>query len=124
AYERSNFKLDFYDSLNPEEPSLFEKDYSAFRQYGISKIGNIYFTQYLYEYINTKKLNIKTASLHPGVIHTELGRDFKSIFIQVAFTMIYPLFWLFTKTRYYGAQTTLHLCFINDDEFVNGGYYS
>ena len=38
--------------------------------------------------------------------------------------MAYPLAYLFMKTTYYGAQTTLHLCYLEDEEFISGGYYS
>jgi len=31
--------------------------------------------------------------------------------------------YLFSKTEYYGAQTTLHLCFMDDNQFKGGAYY-
>lgn len=49
----------------------FEKNYTPWVAYGQSKLSNILFTKEL-----AKRLppTIKTVSLHPGVVRTELGR--------------------------------------------------
>ena len=124
GYERCINNSKFYGVIKPKEFDFNEKAYSSMNQYGLSKIGNIFFTQYLNQYISERKLNIRTASLHPGKILTELFRDYKSFIINCAVFVFYPLLWLITKTKKIGAQTTLHLCYASNEEFVSGAYYS
>jgi NAD(P)-dependent dehydrogenase (short-subunit alcohol dehydrogenase family) len=100
------------------------KEYGGLIQYCYSKLGNIYYTQELDEYCRKNNLNILTASLHPGVINTELGRDYKTLFFIILFAPIYPIFWFFTKSVNMGSQTTLHLCYAEESEFKSGKYYS
>lgn len=124
GYERMKNLNSLYTDVKEFETYDFnEKSYSAFKQYVLSKLGNIFFTQYLNNYLIKNKLNIKTASLHPGVINTELGREFKGIWTLVKYAMV-PFMWLFMKTPRMGAETTLHLCYVPDEEFKSGMYYA
>lgn len=104
-----------------ENTNYFKNIYKPWTVYGYSKLGNIFFTKYLYDYCFKKGINIRTACLHPGVIPTELARDLK--YLSLFAYLIFPIFWLLTKSSYYGSQTTLHLCYCPDNEFINAGYY-
>ena len=54
-----------FDDINSD------KDYAPWVAYGQSKLANIYFTKELAKRLPS---NVKTVSLHPGVVRTELGR--------------------------------------------------
>jgi retinol dehydrogenase 12 len=113
-----------YTNLGPEEYFYNEKKYSGIWQYGLSKLGNVYFTRYLHKYIEKNNLNIKTASLHPGVIITELSREYKGFLMGLFYFVAFPFIWLIFKTPRMGAETTLHLCYTPEEEFKSGHYYS
>ena len=127
-YQSFRHDQKFYQAIDTEKYDFnnnSNKDaYSSMNQYEFSKMGNIFFTQYLNEYILDKRLNIKTASLHPGVILTDLFRDYKGFLLNTLIIPIYPIVWLMTKTKVMGAQTTLHLCYVPDKDFVSGAYYA
>jgi retinol dehydrogenase 12 len=125
AYQRCLFPADYYAEIKSGSDSALKDKYSFMDVYGISKLGNIYYTQYLHEYCKNNNIeNVKTASLHPGVIGTELFRDMKSILIKMVLYMIYPLFLFMSKNVRMGAHTTLHLCYVKDEDFKSGEYYS
>jgi len=68
AHKRGTNKLDFSD-MNQT------KNYTGFKAYSASKLSNIYFTKELARRLETASTtNVKTCSLHPGVVRTELGR--------------------------------------------------
>jgi NAD(P)-dependent dehydrogenase (short-subunit alcohol dehydrogenase family) len=124
GYERMKNMNSLYTDVKEFDTYDFnEQSYSALSQYVLSKLGNIFFTQYLNNYVIKNKLNIKTAALHPGVINTELGREFKGIWTLFKIAML-PFMWLFCKSTRMGAETTLHLCYLPDEEFISGMYYA
>ncbi len=93
--------------------------------YSNTKLAIIYFCQYLTEEIlNTT--NIKTMTLHPGVVNTEITR----FLVEYPFWLKYPLYFgfytifqIFSKTCEIGAQTTLYLCYEEHNKLENGSYY-
>lgn len=80
-------------------------------------MGNVWFTKYLH---NQK---IRTVVLHPGVIQTGLTKDLKGLFWTIFCIIRYPIFLLFTKIKFMGAQTILHLCYAEGQDFKSGEYY-
>lgn len=56
---------------------MWEKDYHDWNAYGASKLANVYFTRKLAKVFKEKDMDIKTASVHPGVIKTNLARSMK-----------------------------------------------
>jgi retinol dehydrogenase-12 len=48
-----------------------KREYSSTKAYEQSKLANVYFTRHLATLLPE---NVKTVSLHPGVVRTELGR--------------------------------------------------
>jgi len=105
----------FFDNVN-------EKTYKNWDAYANSKLGNIYFTHALDEYIKTRKLDMKTASLHPGVIRTEFFRGFPD-WVQTGLKIVYPVVWLLTKSEKEGAQTTLACSLMPFQRLQSGAYY-
>ena len=68
AHKRGTNKLDFSNLK-------WTENYSAFPAYSASKLSNVYFTKHLANMLEKEGVsNVKTCSLHPGVVRTELGR--------------------------------------------------
>jgi len=108
---------EYFDNLKIGEYDFEKNNYSGIYQYSYSKLGNVFFTKYL------NKKGINSTTLHPGVINTSLTRDMKGIFWFFFKIIRYPLFMLFSKSKYMGAQTILHLCYAENEEFQSGEYY-
>jgi NAD(P)-dependent dehydrogenase (short-subunit alcohol dehydrogenase family) len=107
---------------NSKNWNFYEKNYNPWKQYCYSKLGNVYFTHLFDEYIKKEKLPIRTYSLHPGVIFTGIARDTSNLFKIIAY-LSYPISWIFMKNSFYGAQTTLHLCYEDVNDLKSGEYY-
>jgi retinol dehydrogenase-12 len=93
--------------------------------YSFTKIANVFYSQALAEYLERNYPYIKTASLHPGVVPTEFQRGYTTDYswIKYALYLLYPLIWFLSKDQLSGAQTQLHLCYINKEDLINGAYY-
>jgi len=107
---------------------MMELKYDADASYYQSKLANIYFTRFFAYSIKSSKIdNVKVVSVHPGVVRTELARTMLKDRWILEFFMTYvmaPIFYLVTKTPWYGAQTSLHCCLSPFDKLQNGAYYS
>lgn len=101
GFPKKNLKIDFED-IN------FKNGYTPGEAYGRSKAANVLFTRELQRRIDQAGLNGIAVSLHPGVVRTELARNF-SWKILVAKAIFTPFLYLLMKTPWEGAQTTLHL---------------
>jgi retinol dehydrogenase-12 len=123
SYRNWSKDCSYYQSLNPAIYDFEKSQFFGYSQYAYSKAGNIYFTKYLNEYIQKNNLNVKVAVLHPGTIITEIARDYNTLLLKIGKLLIYPFVWFVTKDLQMGAQTTLHLCYIKDKDFISGGYY-
>lgn len=60
----------------PIDDINFEKHYSGFYAYRISKLANILFTYALAEKLQLKGVDITVNALHPGVVRTNIARRF------------------------------------------------
>lgn len=105
-----------FDDLNSEKNT-----YSPGGAYDQSKLANILFTRELSRRL--EGTGVTASSLHPGVIHTELGRHLGKNW-AVLKTLLAPLFWLIFKTPQQGAQTTIHCAVSEELEGVSGQYFS
>lgn len=87
--------------INFEDIS-YEKSYTPWVAYGQSKLANIYFTK---ELANRLPETIKTVSLHPGVVRTELGRYMldQSPAQKMLMNVGAPVFGIITKDPESGA---------------------
>lgn len=113
---------------NSLEEGYSKENYKSRQAYGITKAANVLFTENFAEFCeknsDEKIRKIKSASLHPGVVRSEFWRDNeRSNFYKVVMCFVYPLMFLLAKDEKMGAQTTLHLCHIEREKFINGGYY-
>ena len=87
-------------------------DYEAWRNYGISKIGNILFAREIQRRDGYKGL--VSVSLHPGVIKTQLQRYLTPEYIEGK---------TFDKNLEQGAATQIFCAFVPEEQLVVGGYY-
>ena len=113
---------------NPKRDNKGEYDWM--KVYGVSKLANVLFTKGLQKNIQEAKskdsnIEIKTVSLHPGVINTELSRYAKTdpkirLFLILTKPIVSPWF----KSVSEGAATTLHCALCPYEELVDGEYYA
>jgi NAD(P)-dependent dehydrogenase (short-subunit alcohol dehydrogenase family) len=105
-----------------------EKSYVPWDAYSASKLSNIYFTRELAKRLEKQGVShVKTCSLHPGVVRTELGRymyEGRRCRQIMVYTLIGPIFYFCTKTPWQGSQTQLSCCLMPFGELENGKYYS
>jgi len=97
---------------------MYEKGYSGLGVYGQSKLANVLFTRELQRRVDSSE--VKVFSLHPGVIKTEIARDYEE---KWYFRMILPIYSLFQKTPLEGAQTSLYCALEDFEKLEAGGYY-
>lgn len=104
-----------------------ETSYVPWTAYSQSKLSNVLFTEQLAKNLEEDGVtNVTTVSLHPGVVRTELGRymfDGKP-FAKLLTLLMFPVFWLCTKTPLQGSQTSLHCCLAPVESLKNGKYYA
>jgi len=107
---------------------ISEKTYKTISIYAISKAANIYFSEALKQYSESRSdeiSKIKAVSLHPGAVLTELYHtEGRSALFKALIWIFYPVIKMFFKDELMGAQTTLHCAYIDKSKLVNGGYYS
>ena len=121
SHTRVTYSADLIKNVWKKEGWNFYKDnFGFYLQYAYSKLGNVFFNQFLHEYIVQQKLNVETVALHPGTIHSAIARD-APFHLRLLGYLVYPLFYLVTKSLVKGAQTTLHLCFSKNVK--SGEYY-
>ena len=106
--------------------SNMENDHRHLMLYCLSKMGNVYHARFLTDYFKRNGLQIKAVSLHPGLVNTDIFSPYRltTFFKKIVFFLIAPLLWLISKDVYMGAQTTLHLAYIDFNEMKSGAYYS
>lgn len=57
----------------------YEKDFQGFLAYGQSKLANLMFTHYLALYFKLHKLKITANTCHPGIVRTNIARNFNRL---------------------------------------------
>ncbi|XP_041850552.1 dehydrogenase/reductase SDR family member 13-like [Melanotaenia boesemani] len=95
-----------------------ESTWCSFQAYCNSKLCNVLFTRELANRLEGSGVTCYT--LHPGVIHTEMGRNM-SWWLQLFLTPISKLLFLDPEG---GAQTTLHCALQEGIEPLSGRYFS
>lgn len=98
-----------FDDIN------YEKGYEKVPAYANSKIANILFTRQLAKKL--KGTNVQVFSVHPGSVHTNLGRH---VLGEIPRMMLGPFL---MKTALEGAQTTLY-CALEADQDDEYYYFS
>jgi NAD(P)-dependent dehydrogenase (short-subunit alcohol dehydrogenase family) len=84
AHERGQI---YWDDVNFERTP-----YDPMKAYSQSKLANVLFTKELAR--RHEGSGVTAYALHPGVIHTELGRHLKDTFGTVAYYIVRPFFYL------------------------------
>lgn len=103
--------------------SAAKLNYSLWTRYCLSKIGNVFHAIHLTEYFNKKKLNIKAASLHPGLVFSDFLSRMETKILKSIMALTSPLQRFISRDILTGAQTTLHLAYIDHRELNSGAYY-
>jgi NAD(P)-dependent dehydrogenase (short-subunit alcohol dehydrogenase family) len=96
-----------------------DKDYNTQFRYQQSKLGDILLAkQFPVEYPH-----LKAASVHPGVVKTNLSRNiaFKD---KLLFTLMNPLMVLNAQEPERGAATQVMVATMPEDQLIDGGYYA
>ncbi|GMT36643.1 hypothetical protein PFISCL1PPCAC_27940, partial [Pristionchus fissidentatus] len=96
-----------------------ESVYGSYSAYNKLKLANLMFARELSRQLRARGNNTVTVNaLHPGVIATELGREF-----AIGYKIFTTLFGVFLKSRKDGAQTTIYLALSTEVENVSGHYF-
>lgn len=83
--------------------------YESWAAYSRSKKANILFTKELQKRMTQANVNGTCVALHPGVVRTDLPRDFTNQWWRkIAYGLLYPFMLITFKTASQGAQTSLY----------------
>jgi len=100
------------------------KKYDSWNFYCFSKMYNTLFASSLSSFTNKKGLGeVKSVSLHPGVIFTQFGREMDPWKLRII-PLFMPFLWLGFKDVSHGASTSLHCCLCPWEELEDKAYYS
>lgn len=93
--------------------------------YANTKTALILFTNHLAEYLQKYYPHIKTASVNPGLVYTEFARFFSEHkYLGKIYSVFFFTYMYIAKTPISGAQSSLHCCYLDFENFVSGAYYS
>jgi len=99
------------------------KSYASIGAYGQSKLANVMFTRELNKRLESK--GIKSVSLHPGAVSTELARHvLEAWYMKIVFALSTPLRYYMFKNALQGAQTSIYCAVSGFDELKGGEYYA
>lgn len=117
--------LDAFTATSNIDFSYNKKGYDWMKTYILSKLAGVHLAQYLGDFCENKKIDIKVVSVHPGFINNHFFREIEkhSIYWFVRDALQAPFRWCVFKDNIMGAQTTLHCCYMEWEKLSNGGYY-
>ena len=127
------FKTDVYKKDGCKDGALnlddlmMEKSYEPWKSYERSKICNILFTRSLAKRLDPKQVTVN--ALHPGIIMTEIDRNFAEAYRIPNFLwkmvnmVIFPLKLWIAKSINQGAQTQIYCSVAEELEGVSGLYF-
>jgi NAD(P)-dependent dehydrogenase (short-subunit alcohol dehydrogenase family) len=107
-----------------------EKDtvgYDVWHAYQQSKLGNILLAKKFHK----RYPKIETASCHPGIVYTEMGKHLytrwfdvvKDYVLDLPFIISTEGLWFPVKSAAQGASTTITAASLPTNQLVNGGLY-
>ncbi len=96
-----------------------EKSYSAFGNYGLSKLANILFTRELARRLEGTQVTVN--ALHPGTVKTGWTDNTQSIFFKLYKTFLEPIIAISPEK---GAQTSIYLAASPEVADITGGYFN
>lgn len=100
-----------FNALKTDMASL-----TTFKRYGVSKVANIHHARAL----SRRHQSVRFASVHPGLVATDLGRGITSSFPLLSRLMIFVLSWMVT-TPTTGVRNQLWASF--SDMVESGEFY-
>jgi retinol dehydrogenase-12 len=100
-----------FDTINEAQ------GYFVFKQYGNSKLANVFFTKYLANQLKGKGVSVNC--LHPGVVKTQIGNKAGNKF----FGFIWSLFSAFGLSVDKGAETSIYLASSEEIKNTTGMYF-
>ena len=101
------------------------REYIGWDAYCYTKLLNILFTKELSKRLTDT--NVTCYTLHPGVIETEIFRDFfkgDNLFYTMFQILAWPFVKLVMKNAWQGAQTTIYCAVDESLDGISGKYYS
>lgn len=107
-----------FNDINLEKSWWYLRSYIAYYQ---SKLANILFTKKLAQLMKETNSGINVYSLHPGVVRTELSRNYDNIFPGGKLFFRYVMR-PFIKNSEQGAQTTIY-CAVDEKAANETGLY-
>ncbi|XP_016986383.2 retinol dehydrogenase 13 [Drosophila rhopaloa] len=99
-----------------------EKSYDEGLAYSQSKLANVLFTRELAKRLDGSGVTVN--SLHPGVVDTELARNWAFFQSNLVKYFIKPMIWPLLKTPKSGAQTSIYAALDPELQTVTGLYFS
>ncbi|CAH0600359.1 unnamed protein product [Chrysodeixis includens] len=110
--------------LDLDDLHFERKPYNAYEAYCRSKAANVMFATALADKLKEHNISkVRTYSLHPGVIRTEISRHFdETVFYGVSW-IFHAMGW-FMKSPRCGAQTTVYCAVDEQCAEQTGLYYS
>ncbi len=105
--------LHYRGKLDWDDLMFERRSYSGTTAYNQSKLANVLFTKALARRLDPKKVTVN--AVHPGVVATELARDFPKFFVKI--------FHLFLLTPKQGAECSLHVATSKDLDGMTGAYF-
>ena len=131
-YELSNIKACINSNNNNTNniSNLFLESTGSSKlitKYSNSNLAIIYFNSYLSNVLQKNYPYIKTISINPGNVDTDLKNQISQSFVWMFRPLLKLLFncaiKYISKTPNMGAQPILAKCYVGIDDIVNGGYY-
>ena len=118
----SSLQHSYAYGVNETDFAMLNQKYSMFGHYNESKFMNVLFTHGLKVYNERHKQNLtmKSASLHPGCMITDIVRDFTNKFIK---SVAQLLFMYVGVTEEEGSQTQNYQSQCPFDKIIDGEYY-
>lgn len=113
----THFEIDFNDF------HYKEGTFNSQEAYARSKLANVLFARQLQFKMNQANINGYSVSLHPGVIMTDLARDF-GLKVTILKILFWPIIAVCFKSIQEGAQTTLYLVLEDESKLQKGEYYA
>jgi NAD(P)-dependent dehydrogenase (short-subunit alcohol dehydrogenase family) len=104
--------------------SNYGGSYQPWLSYSFSKLANVIHAIHLDEFAIKKGINIKTASVHPGVVRSEFFSRGTTFLYKIVNFLIFPIKYIFFKDSKMGAEPTLHVIYMNYDKLNSGAYFS
>jgi len=112
--------MHIFGAVDPDDLDLAceKRPFNATAQYAKSKLAMIMHANELHRRLRAEGVNAQVASLTPGMVRTDIGRDMDK---NLRERMHRFTFWLAGKDCKEGAQTTIYVALTSDD--IGGQYY-